>query len=184
MELPQLERRALADIVEDPGNARTHTKKQVQQIAESIRRWGWTNAIVVDEENRVIAGHGRIAAARVLGHADVPVLVVRGLSHTERQALALADNKIAINAGWDYEKLGAALAAIKSNGVVDLSLTGFSNTELASIAGNLVSGLDTKPALAVALRYQVVIDCVDEAQQAALMERFEKEGLSCQLLIL
>src|ERR1700738_2924732 len=90
-------------------NSRTHSKKQIRQIANSIRRFGWTYPILVDETGLVLAGHGRYAAALELGLREVPVIAVSGLSDAEKRALALADNKIAANAGWDRKLLAAEL---------------------------------------------------------------------------
>lgn len=110
-------------------NARTHSAKQLQQIARSIERFGFTNPVLVDEENRILAGHGRVAAARQLGLSAVPVLCIGNLSPAERRAYALADNKLALNAGWDQE-----LLALELQELIDLDfevdLTGFSLAEI------------------------------------------------------
>jgi ParB-like chromosome segregation protein Spo0J len=90
-------------------NARTHARKQVQQIADSITAFGFVNPILVDEEGGIIAGHGRHAALLQLGRKEVPVIVLRGLSKAKRRALAIADNKIAANAGWNRELLALEL---------------------------------------------------------------------------
>jgi ParB-like chromosome segregation protein Spo0J len=80
-------------------NTRTHSKKQIRQIAESIRRFGWTYPVLVDESRNVLAGHGRLEAAKHLGLREVPIIVITGLSQAEKRALSVADNKIAANAG-------------------------------------------------------------------------------------
>ena len=81
-------------------NARTHSKKQLRQIADSIERFGFTNPVLIDRENRILAGHGRVAAAKTLGMAVVPCLRFEHMSETEKRAYVLADNKLALNAGW------------------------------------------------------------------------------------
>jgi ParB/RepB/Spo0J family partition protein len=86
-------------------NSRTHSKKQIRQIANSILRFGWTYPILVDENNTILAGHGRYGAALQLGLREVPVILLSGLSDAEKRALALADNKVAANAGWDRKLL-------------------------------------------------------------------------------
>ncbi len=110
-------------------NARTHSRKQVRQIADSIIRFGFTSPVLVDGDNQILAGHGRVAAARLLGMAEVPVLCIADLSSEERRAYALADNKIALNAGWDFE-----LLALEFQELIDLDfeidLTGFSAAEI------------------------------------------------------
>src|SRR5258708_34561307 len=96
----------------DARNARTHSKKQVRQIANSISEFGFVSPIVVDERHVIIAGHGRYMAAKLLGLPQVPVIEVKDLSEAKRRALAIADNKIAQNAGWDREMLAAELAEL------------------------------------------------------------------------
>jgi DNA modification methylase len=109
-------------------NARQHSDAQVAQIAASIREFGWAAPIIVDAQSNVIAGHGRLLAARKLGLAEVPVVSMDHLSDTQRRALILADNKIAENATWDEALLGVELAALSGAGF-ELGLTGFSQDE-------------------------------------------------------
>ena len=109
-------------------NARQHSDAQVAQIAASIREFGWAAPIIVDAQSNVIAGHGRLLAARKLGLAEVPVVSLDHLSDTQRRALILADNKIAENATWDEAVLGVELAALSEAGF-ELGLTGFSQDE-------------------------------------------------------
>jgi hypothetical protein len=90
-----------ADIIPYSRNSRTHSVSQINAIAASIRQFGFTNPLLVDEMNVLIAGHGRLAAAQQLGIAELPAIVLAGLSDTQKQALRIADNKLALNAGWD-----------------------------------------------------------------------------------
>ena len=113
----------------DPGNARTHPKTQVAQIAASLREFGFVNPILVDEESVIIAGHGRLLAAKSVGLAQVPVIELTGLTSAQKRALRLADNKIALNAGWDADLLKVELEALGEL-QFDLSLTGFSVGEI------------------------------------------------------
>ena len=123
--------RPVADLKPDPRNARTHPKRQIEQLCASIRSFGFTNPVLVDEAGVLIAGHGRLRAAKELGLATVPVIELRGLSEVEKKALRLADNKIALNAGWDLEILKLELADIGTLDVdFDLSLTGFASGEI------------------------------------------------------
>src|ERR1700754_169292 len=105
----ELEFWPLDRLVPSPPDARTHSDAQVAEIAGSIRTFGFTNPILVGEEGDVIAGHGRLAAARQLGLADVPVIPLHGLSGVQRRQLMLADNRIALNSGWDAEMLSLEL---------------------------------------------------------------------------
>ena len=111
-------------------NARTHSPEQVAQIAASIVEFGFTNPILVDSMDGVIAGHGRLLAARKLGLAEVPVVVLGHLSEIQRRAYIIADNQLALNAGWNDELLRGALESLDADGF-NLSLVGFSDEELA-----------------------------------------------------
>jgi DNA modification methylase len=110
-------------------NARTHSDEQVAQIAASIAEFGWTNPIVAGSDGIVIAGHARLQAARKLGMTDVPVIILDHLSETQRRALVLADNRLALNAGWDEEMLRVELTALEEEGF-NLDVVGFTDAEL------------------------------------------------------
>jgi ParB-like chromosome segregation protein Spo0J len=105
-------------------NARTHSAQQVQQVANSIAEFGFTNPILVDGQDGIIAGHARLLAARQLGRLQVPVIVLSHLSEGQKRAYILADNQLALNAGWDDEILRAELRALEAEGF-DVDLVGF-----------------------------------------------------------
>nr|WP_238759215.1 ParB/Srx family N-terminal domain-containing protein [Klebsiella oxytoca] len=113
-------------------NVMIHSDAQVAQIAASIEEFGWTNPVLVDEQQEIIAGHGRIAAAERLGINEVPVIVLAGLSDEQKRAYRLADNKIPLNAGWDDELLKLEFAELLDSGF-DISLTGFSKLEIVDL---------------------------------------------------
>ncbi len=120
------------------GNARTHSKQQVEQIAVSIKRFGFTNPVLVDDDNRVIAGHGRIAAARKLGLDTIPTACLSGLSEADRKAYIIADNRLAELAGWDDDLLKTELTGILDiDPDYDLDLTGFGDADVTRILGPL-----------------------------------------------
>ena len=123
-----LEYRPVDSLIPYARNARQHSDTQVAQIAASIREFGWGAPILVDGQNNVIAGHGRLLAARKLGMTEVPVVPLDHLTDTQRRALIIADNKIGENASWEDELLGIELAELKAVGF-DLGLTGFSQDE-------------------------------------------------------
>ena len=125
----EIERWPLDKLTPYARNSRTHSDEQVAQLAASIREWGWTTPVLVDEDGGIIAGHGRVLAARQLGMAEVPVVVARGWSDAKRRAYVIADNKLALNAGWDAEMLSLELGELGELGF-DLELTGFSDEEL------------------------------------------------------
>jgi ParB-like chromosome segregation protein Spo0J len=123
---------SLAELVPAERNARTHSPEQIQQIAASIRAFGWTSPILIDEGRAIIAGHGRLEAARAAGLAEVPTITLAGLSAAQKRALAIAENKLALNAGWDDELLRLELGELGLEGF-DLGLIGFSDLELKDI---------------------------------------------------
>src|ERR1700733_466469 len=123
--------RPLGDLIPDPRNARTHPKRQIEQIGASIEAFGFTNPVLADPEGNIIAGHGRLQAARLMGLAELPVITLSGLSETQKRTLRIADNKIALNAGWDLEILQLELGELGSIDVdIDPTLTGFSTGEI------------------------------------------------------
>ncbi|KAA2237077.1 site-specific DNA-methyltransferase [Salinarimonas soli] len=132
--------RALDSLIPYARNARTHSDAQVAQIAASIREFGWTNPILVDGANGVIAGHGRLLAARKLALTSVPVIELASLSEAQKRAYVLADNKLALNAGWDEEVLALEVADLVALGV-DVELTGFDAADLDRILGREHGGL-------------------------------------------
>jgi DNA modification methylase len=129
----KVERWPLDRLIPYARNARTHDDAQVAQIAASIREWGWTTPVLVDEKGTIIAGHGRVLAARQLGLREAPVMVARGWSEAQCRAYVLADNKLAENAGWDKQVLMLEVADLNTLGF-DLSLVGFSDRELTSFS--------------------------------------------------
>jgi DNA modification methylase len=123
--------RATGSIKPDPRNARTHPKRQVDQIIASMREFGFTNPILIDPNGVVIAGHGRLLAAKAMGLAQVPTIELAGLNNAQVRALRLADNKIALGAGWDLDLLKFELGELSALEVkMDLTVTGFSSGEL------------------------------------------------------
>ncbi len=110
-------------------NSRTHSEQQVQQVAASIKEFGFTNPILIDEGGGVIAGHGRLMAAQMLGLNDVPTITLEGLTEAQRKAYVIADNKLALNSGWNNESLLNEIARLKE-GEFDIGMLGFSEIEL------------------------------------------------------
>ena len=125
--------RKVEDLIPYARNARTHSDAQVAEIASSIKEYGWTNPILLDGENGIIAGHGRLMAARKLGMDEVPTIDILGLSAAQKRALILADNKMALNASWDEELLKIEVADILGGGEL---VTGFSQEEIDSLLAN------------------------------------------------
>ena len=120
---------ATARLIPYARNARTHSEEQVAQIAASIAEFGFVNPILVDKQHGIIAGHGRLLAAQRLGLAEVPVIALAHLSETQKRALVIADNRIALNAGWDEEMLRLELVELQAEDF-NLDIIGFSDDEL------------------------------------------------------
>jgi DNA modification methylase len=128
-----------------PGNPRTHSKRQVRQIAESIQRFGFTNPVLIGEDGEIIAGHGRVEAAKLLGLESVPTVRLAHLDAAQRRAYVLADNKLALNAGWDRDLLAIELQGL-INLEFDIELTGFSAAEIDIVLDEAHEGSTDGPA--------------------------------------
>lgn len=128
----QITNRPIDVLIPYARNSRTHSDAQVAQIAASIREFGWTNPVLIDGENGIIAGHGRVLAARKLGMNTVPCIELSGMSEAQKRAYVIADNKLALNAGWDDAVLAVELQELGDLGF-DLDLTGFSADEIAAL---------------------------------------------------
>jgi len=143
----KLEWRQVTDLIPYAKNSRTHSDEQVAQIAASIKEFGWTNPILVDGENGIIAGHGRLLAARKLGHTQVPVIELTGLTDLQKKAYVIADNKLALNAGWDNDLLTLEIKELTDEGF-DTSLLGFDADELdALLEPEQIEGLTDEDAV-------------------------------------
>jgi ParB family transcriptional regulator, chromosome partitioning protein len=136
----KLESIAIEKLIPYARNSRTHSDEQVAQIAASIKEFGFTNPVLIDNEDGIIAGHGRVMAARKLGLKDIPCLRLGHLSETQKRAYVIADNKLALNSGWDGEMLKLELHELDGN--INLSLLGFTVPELTIAMG---FGADFEP---------------------------------------
>jgi DNA modification methylase len=143
----QIEYLSLGSLAPYAKNARTHSKKQVKQIAESITQFGFTNPVLIDRENTILAGHGRVAAAKLLELTEVPCVRLEHMTKAQKRAYVLADNKLALNAGWDEELLAGELEAILCEDAgFDVSITGFSLAEVDSLIEGKAVEEDGDPA--------------------------------------
>lgn len=136
----QIEQRQVSDLIPYARNSRTHSDAQVAQIAASIKEFGFTNPILTDGENGIIAGHGRLQAARKLGLTEVPTIPLEGLSEAQKRAYVIADNKLALNAGWDEAMLAIEIGELAESDF-DVSLLGFNEGELAALLAEKAEGL-------------------------------------------
>lgn len=133
--------RKVSELIPYARNARTHSDEQIERIADSIREFGWTNPILIDGESGIIAGHGRVLAARKLGLEKVPTIELSGLSEAQKRAYIIADNRLALDAGWDEEMLKLEFAELEKLGF-ELSKTGFSDEEIDEMMADLDREVD------------------------------------------
>ena len=136
----KVERRSVSALIPYARNARTHSDAQVAQIAASIKEWGWTSPILIDPTGSIIAGHGRVMAARKLGLLEVPVMIAEGWTDAQKRAYVLADNQLALNAGWDAALLSLELKELNAEGF-SLDLIGFDDKALAGLLLDESAGL-------------------------------------------
>jgi len=141
MQNPEYKHRPVEDLIPYARNARTHSDEQVDKIAASIKEFGFLNPVIVDGENGIIAGHGRIMAAKKLGLDEVPTVEAAHLTDAQKRAYILADNRLALDAGWDDELLRLEFADLTDEGF-DLALTGFDSSEIDGLEPNFEPGTE------------------------------------------
>jgi ParB-like chromosome segregation protein Spo0J len=172
----------VADLIPYARNSRTHSDAQVAQIAASIREFGWTNPVLLDGDNGIIAGHGRVMAAQKLGETQVPTIELGHLNPNQKRAYIIADNKLALNAGWDEQMLALEIQDLKDVGY-DLELLGFDLNELQLIDDDEepqdTEGLPTD----FTDSYEIIVECVGEFEQRKLLEDLTERGFKCKSLL-
>lgn len=159
-------------------NARTHPKKQIEELRASLRDYGQVWPILVREDGEIIAGHGRRVAAALEGMTEIKVLVARGWSEAQCRAFALLDNRIPLNAGWDAAKLAIELQRVRDDGGDPLKI-GFSNADLKKLQ---LEPASTEPQL-TGLSFSVIVRCDSEAHQGEVLQMLEDRGLKCEAMI-
>ena len=174
----KITQKKVTELIPYVKNSRTHSDEQVAQIAASIKEFGWTNPILVDGKNGIIAGHGRLLAARKLGHKEVPTIELSELTDAQKRAYIIADNKLALNAGWDDEVLKLEIQQL-SDLNFDLTLLGFDEVELAKMFDEVI---DEEPE---GENYQevfnIIVECSNEAEQEKIFNRLDSEGYKCRV---
>src|SRR5215831_6545032 len=139
----QIELRPTASLRPNPRNPRIHSQRQIEQIADSIRAFGFTNPVLIDDRDTIIAGHGRVAAAKLLGEASVPTIRLSAMTEAEKRAYVMADNKLALNAGWDQELLALELQYLSELELdFGIGVIGFETAEIDSIMAGLEANGD------------------------------------------
>ena len=159
-------------------NSRTHSKEQIGQIAASISEFGFTNPVLIDQDNGIIAGHGRVEAAKQIGMNEVPCIRLSHLTEAQRKAYVIADNKLALNAGWDDELLKSEIEALRDLDF-DINLLGFDSIELGKMFDEPEeSELKEETYSEV---FNVIIECKDEDEQEKVFNRLDTEGYKCRV---
>lgn len=183
---------SISEIKPYDRNARTHSTEQVKQIMDAIKEWGFTNPLLIDEQGNLIAGHGRLEAVKQLNKVDfkdepileLPAIVIKGLSDSQKKALIIADNQIALNAGWDYEVLALELKELESVNY-DLDLLAFDNVD--ELLSGIISNSDSESEnelkeVEINRKYELLIKCKNESElEQAYNENVEK-GYECKVL--
>ncbi len=170
---------ATDDLIPYINNSRTHSESQIKQIAASIREFGFTNPILIDDQSTIIAGHGRVMAAQLLGLDDVPTITLEDLSEAQRKAYVIADNKLALNAGWDIDALSIEINQLADLDF-DLNILGFDIEELTSILDGEKEGTEPKEESYSEI-FNIVIECKDEEEQEKIFNRLDTEGYKCRV---
>lgn len=168
----------IADLIPYARNSRTHSDIQVAQIAASIQEFGFLNPVIIDGKSGIIAGHGRVLAAQKLGIESVPVVEAAHLSEAQKRAYIIADNKLALNAGWDIDALKIEFDDLSEAGF-DLDLTGFMAEEIVAL-DHADKGSPTAEEYKQV--FEVVIACRDEPEQEAIFQMMTAKGLKCRVL--
>lgn len=158
-------------------NSRTHSPEQIKQVAASIKEFGFTNPILIDEDGTIIAGHGRLAAAKSLGMAEVPTVTLAGLTVAQKKAYVIADNSLALNAGWDVELLRLELDALEDLDF-DIDLLGLDD-DLLGIESDVEAYKDI---VDDGEEFNLVITCVTETEQTELYSEFMERELEVKIM--
>lgn len=170
--------RLVDELIPYINNSRTHSDDQVTQVASSIKEFGFTNPILIDEDNGVVAGHGRLLASKKLGIDEVPCIVIDGLTEAQKKAYVIADNKLALNSGWDLDTLTLEIDQLADVNF-DLSLLGFDDDELAKMFDE-EQEIELKEQ-EYSETFSIIIDCQDEEEQEKIFNRLDTEGYKCRV---
>tara|TARA_R110000822_G_scaffold259103_2_gene384252 strand:- start:549 stop:1106 length:558 start_codon:yes stop_codon:yes gene_type:complete len=169
------------DLIPYVNNSRTHSEQQITQVASSIKEFGFTNPILIDETGGIIAGHGRLMAAKKLGMNEVPTITLSELSEAQRKAYVIADNKLALNSGWDSDFLQSEIS-ILADFNFDINILGFDESELANLFDE--NDVLIEPELKEQTYnevFNIIIECSDESEQEKIFNRLDQEGYKCRV---
>lgn len=180
--VPDYKKIKIESLIPYVNNSRTHSDEQVAQIAASIKEFGFTNPVLIDGEGGIIAGHGRVMAARKLNLNEVPCIVLSHLSEAQKKAYIIADNQLPLNAGWDLDMLRVEIENLQEMDF-DLDLLGFDGDMMDSLFNDEIIN-DEEPELKeqnYCEKFNVVIECDSEHQQEVVYAKMQAEGYICQV---
>tara|TARA_R110002060_G_scaffold51259_2_gene62137 strand:- start:76 stop:630 length:555 start_codon:yes stop_codon:yes gene_type:complete len=174
-------KKSINDLIPYANNSRTHSDEQVNQIASSIKEFGFTNPVLIDEQGGLIAGHGRVMAAKKLNLDEVPSIELKGLTEAQKKAYIIADNQLPLNAGWDFDMLKLELEALNEM-EFDIDLLGFDD----EFMNDLFETVDdeVEPELKeddYCEKFNVIVECNNENQQEIVYAKLQAEGYVCQV---
>ena len=179
--------KSVDDLIPYVNNSRTHSDEQVAQVAASIKEFGFTNPILIDENNGIIAGHGRLMAAKKLKLEQVPTITLEGLTDAQRKAYVIADNKLALNAGWDFDLLKVEIESLQEDDF-KLDLLGFDVDELNGILGfdDIAEEDEEEPEQDYEDNYKeqygVIIMCKSAEEQEKIFNKMQQNGYEVKVV--
>ena len=178
--------RSVDELIPYVNNSRTHSDEQVTQVAASIKEFGFTNPVLIDDDNGIIAGHGRLMAAKKLGLDDVPTITLTGLSDAQRKAYVIADNKLALNSGWDNDLLRIEIETLEKLDF-NIDLLGFDTDELSDLDSFLADDEDeeTEPQYDDVLdeqKFLLLIEYDNERQLEKAFDEVQQKGFKCKII--
>lgn len=177
-----IEYRAVDDLIEYARNSRTHSEEQIAQIVRSIKRYGWTNPVLIDEQGTIIAGHGRVMAARRLEIEEVPTITLRGLNEQQRREYVIADNRIPLNAGWNEAMLSQEIRELAEQAGADLMALGFSSKELNKLCAD-EGQLDASTTHVVGGdRHLLMIEFATEKEAQTAFDELQARGFAVSVM--
>ena len=174
----QINYKSTENLIPYANNSRTHSEDQINQVASSIKEFGFTNPVLIDEQGGIIAGHGRVMAAKKLGLAEVPTITLEGLTKAQVKAYVIADNQLALNSGWDFDILNLEVESLTEMGF-DVSLLGLSDLmpdELDEKENNSLSDVKDED------QFLLVIECKNETDQNIIYEELLARNYNIRLM--
>lgn len=176
----EIENIKIEDLIPYARNSRTHSDEQVAQVAASIKEFGFTNPVLIDADDGIIAGHGRVLAARKLKMHEVPCIRLGHLTESQKKAYIIADNKLALNSGWDEEMLKLELLELKE---LDFSIDviGFNADEIMALLDEIQEKEKELKEETYSEIFNIIIECKDEEDQEKIFNRLDSEGYKCRV---